>query len=129
MNIKPEDLKWEFMRGQGPGGQRKNKVSTCVRLTYIPTGTQVTIDGRSQTQNKAKALKLLQERLEALEAAKKALAKKARRDEAIKDGKYIRTYDYKRGIVTDHRTKQTASIKDVLIKGRFDLLNPKVQDL
>jgi len=35
--IPDSDLKIERIRGAGPGGQRKNKVATCVRLTHIPS--------------------------------------------------------------------------------------------
>lgn len=128
MTLNPKDVKIETMRGQGAGGQHKNKTSSCVRVTHKPTGLSVIIDGRKQGQNKKKALCVLQERLDALEADRKATAKKAKRDEAIKSEGYIRTYDFKKGIVTDHRTKKTATIKQVLLKGRFDLLNPTVQD-
>lgn len=109
-----KDIKVETMRGQGPGGQRKNKTETCVRLTHVPTGIQVTIDGRSQRQNMVKARKLLAQRIAEDKAAEKAKARKARRDDAIRNGPVIRTYDYKRKIVKDHRTGKTASLKEVM---------------
>lgn len=114
-----KDIKVETMRGQGPGGQRKNKTETCVRLTHIPTGIQVTIDGRSQAKNMQQARKILAKRLEEAKEEAKARDRKARRDKAIKDGPVIRTYDYKRKVVKDHRTGRTASLKEVL-EGHLD---------
>lgn len=119
-----KDLRIETMRGQGKGGQHRNKTDSCVRITHIPTGTQVIIDGRNQHQNKKKALKVLEERLGQQIAAKKAAVKKAARDEKIKDTRYIRTYDFKRKEVKDHRTGKVASLKEVLYEGHFELLNP-----
>lgn len=122
--INKKDVKIETMRGHGPGGQNVNKVNSCVRLTHITTGIQVTINGRDQGRNKKKAFKVLQERVDQIDIDKKAAEKKAIRDEKIKDHKYIRTYDYKRQEVRDHRTGKRANLKLVLEEGRFDLLNP-----
>jgi peptide chain release factor 1 len=112
--MKNSDIKVETMRGQGPGGQRKNKTETCVRLTHIPTGINVTIDGRSQAANMRKAKKLLAQRLAEAKAEAAAKDRKARRDDAIRNSPVIRTYDYKRKIVKDHRTGKTASLKEVM---------------
>lgn len=110
------------MRGTGPGGQHRNKTESCVRATHIPTGISVVVDERSQHTSKRKALKELERRLIEQGREKKAAARKARRDERIHDKSYIRTYDFKSGLVRDHRSGKTASVKDVLIKGRLDLL-------
>lgn len=50
------DIKEEFIRTSGPGGQHKNKVSSSVRLTHTPSGVSVVADGeRRQSQNRAVA--------------------------------------------------------------------------
>jgi len=116
-----KDIKVETMRGQGPGGQRKNKTETCVRLTHIPTGIQVTIDSRKQSESMRQARKILAGRIKQAAEDEKAAARKARRDAAIKDGPVIRTYDYKRKVVKDHRSGKTASLKEVL-DGHLDEL-------
>ncbi len=120
--IPKSDLKIERIRGKGPGGQNKNKVCSCIRLTHLPTGIVVRIDGRDQGQNLKQAMAEMEQRLAERKQAARAIARKARRDEAIRNETTVRTYDYKSGLVRDHRTGRTASIKDVLGKGRVDLL-------
>lgn len=90
--------------------------------THTPTGIEVTVDGRNQHQNKRAAMKELQKRVDQLESEKRAAEKKSRRDKAIHDHTRVRTYDFSRGVVTDHRTGKTASLKDILEKGRLDKL-------
>lgn len=126
--IPKKDLKIERIRGKGPGGQNVNKVNSCVRITHIPTGTVVRINGRDQGKNLKLAMVEIEKRLAAAKDAVKATEKKAKRDKAIKDLTTIRTYDFKRGVVTDHRTGKTSSIKDVLTKGRFDAIAPKAEE-
>lgn len=116
------DLKFEYMRGQGPGGQHRNKRDSACRVTHIPTGITAYADERSQHHSKRKALEELELRIQDAKAAKIAQDRKARRDEAIKAKGHIRTYDYKRQEVKDHRTGKTASLKQVMGKGRLDLL-------
>jgi hypothetical protein len=54
------DCRFEFFRGPGPGGQKRNKTSNSVRLTHMPTGTQVTAgESRSLQENKARAVRRL----------------------------------------------------------------------
>lgn len=60
--INEKDLKWDFYKSTGPGGQHKNKTLTAARLTHIPTGIVVTSGNeRSQLDNKKIALKNLEE--------------------------------------------------------------------
>ncbi len=64
----PEILKKQVIvetyRSRGPGGQRKNKTETAVRLTHLPSGVTVTATkNRSQAQNRKLAFERLRERL------------------------------------------------------------------
>jgi protein subunit release factor B len=62
----------ETYRSRGPGGQRKNKTETAVRLKHIPSGlTVIATEYRSQAQNRKLAFERLQERLIRLNQPKK----------------------------------------------------------
>lgn len=117
-----KDLKIEYLKGRGPGGQRKNKVETACRITHVPTGVQAYADERSQRHSRRAAMADLETRLRQLQLARDAAEKKARRDRAIRETETIRTYDFKSSTVKDHRTGKVASIKNVLVKGLLDLL-------
>jgi peptide chain release factor 2 len=116
VEIKGDDLKIEFSKSGGPGGQNVNKRETAVRIVHLPTNLSVHVTSeRSQEQNKEKALLLL----------KGKLYKKRKEDEAkeqagysvskttdIEWGNQIRSYvlhPYK--MVKDHRTN--VEINDV----------------
>lgn len=120
--IPKSELKIERMRGKGPGGQHKNKTASCIRVTHIPTGVSVTKDGRHQHKNLAWALAEIGKRLSTAAASIAAKSKKAKRDVAIHTRNIVRTYDFKKGLVFDHRTNKRATVKDVLLKGNIDLL-------
>ena len=117
-----KDVKIERTKGKGPGGQHRNKTESMIKATHIPTGITVSIDGRHQHKNKKLALKELEERVNQNTADQKASIKKDHRDKKIHTRNIIRTYNYKTQQVKDHRTGKTASIKDIIDKGKIDLL-------
>lgn len=122
MSIPKTDLKIEYMRGSGPGGQHRNKTESACRVTHVPSGISAYADERQQKTSLRKAMKELESRIAEAKSDVKAQEKKARRDKAIQPKKYIRTYDFKRGVVKDHRTGKEAPVKEVMGKGRIDLL-------
>jgi peptide chain release factor 1 len=64
VKINERDLKIEVFRARGAGGQSVNKTESAVRLTHVPTGLTISMqDERSQHQNKAKAMRMLQSKL------------------------------------------------------------------
>ena len=59
-----KDLKIEFQKGGGPGGQSVNKTESACRVMHIPTGIQaVNQDGRDQEFNKRRAIEIVKEKL------------------------------------------------------------------
>ena len=80
IEIPESELKVDVFRSSGPGGQSVNTTDSAVRMTHIPTGIVVSMqDEKSQIQNRAAALRVLQSRLLVLrheeeQAKKKELA-------------------------------------------------------
>jgi peptide chain release factor 1 len=82
--LRQEDLKIDVYRAGGAGGQHVNRTESAVRITHIPTGVVVAIqDDRSQHLNKAKALKILQARVYALELQQKQNERAAQRKSQV----------------------------------------------
>jgi protein subunit release factor A len=70
--INSRDIKIEFFKSSGPGGQHKNKRFTAVKIIHLPTGmTAIATEQRSQFQNKEIALQRLQEKVSRLTRKKK----------------------------------------------------------
>jgi len=126
--ISEDELRYEFSRSSGPGGQNVNKRETAVRVVHIPTNMAVHANGeRSQAQNKEKALQILRARLYTKseeDRKKKEQGLYVAKTMEIEWGNQIRSYvlhPYK--MVKDHRTNfETAKIDKVLDGEIDDLL-------
>ncbi len=124
VEIKPEDIKIEFFRASGPGGQNVNKVETAVRVYHLPTGIQVSSQTqRSQQQNRERAMTILRSTL--LDAKIETENKKRAEERKMQIGtgdrsEKIRTYNFPQDRVTDHRIKQSWHNIPSLMEGNID---------
>ena len=111
ITLNPADLRIDTFRASGAGGQHINKTDSAVRVVHIPTGIVAECqDGRSQHSNKAKALQVLQARIQEKERSERAAKEAAMRKGLIGSGDRsdrIRTYNFPQGRLTDHRINLT----------------------
>ena len=123
--LRPEDLKIEFSRSSGPGGQNVNKRETAVRVVHIPTGISAHASGeRSQEQNREQALSILRAKIfkKAQEEKKSVEDSMKMKNTEIEWGSQIRSYvlhPYK--MVKDHRTGAETSNTDAVLDGDLDI--------
>jgi peptide chain release factor 2 len=124
IEIKEEDLKIDFYRAGGAGGQHVNKTSSAVRMLHIPTGIVVQCQNeRSQHKNRSSALKVLKARLYMLEQQKRdaEIAKQYGAKGEIAWGNQIRSYvlqPYQ--LVKDHRTDYQTGKVDAVLDGEIE---------
>ena len=126
IEIPEQDLKVEFARSSGPGGQNVNKRETSVRLTHVPTGLTVHCESeRSQQANRDQALTILEGKLyKRMEEERVAHEKNMyiSKTTEIEWGNQIRSYvlhPYK--MVKDHRTEVKTSDVEGVLDGEIDL--------
>jgi peptide chain release factor 1 len=132
VSINPQDLRIDYYRSSGAGGQHVNTTDSAVRITHIPTGVVVTCqDERSQIKNKAKAMKTLQSKIYEAERRKADADRSSTRKSQIGTGERsekIRTYNYPQNRVTDHRVDVSLKKLDLIMNGDLqDLIDPLVQ--
>ena len=123
--LRPEDLKIEYARSSGPGGQNVNKRETAVRIVHIPTNISVHVSAeRSQEQNREQALAILRAKIfKKAEEEKKSVEEIFNKNfgTEIEWGNQIRSYvlhPYK--MVKDHRTDAETSDVNAVLNGDLD---------
>lgn len=122
--LDPADLQIDVFRSSGAGGQKVNKTSSAIRVTYLPTGMVVECqDERSQYKNKDKALKVLRSRLLEEKTAKQNAEIAGERRSQVGTGdrsERIRTYNFPQGRVSDHRIGLTLYKIEAIMNGDLD---------
>ncbi len=132
IKIDEKDLKIEFSRSSGPGGQNVNKRDTAVRIVHIPSNISVHIDSeRTQGANREKAMSILEaklyKKLKDERLGKEDLAKISKTT-SIEWGNQIRSYVFHPyQMVKDHRSGvEIRDIDKIVEKGEIDeFLNKK----
>ena len=124
IQINPADLKIEFFRSSGPGGQNVNKRETAVRIIHLPTGTVVTAQTeRGQEANKQYALSILRSKvLEERQNQTTSQAQTERRSQigSAERAEKIRTYNFPQDRITDHRLKKSWSRIEKILDGDME---------
>ncbi|MFA7395348.1 MAG: PCRF domain-containing protein [Candidatus Paceibacterota bacterium] len=125
IEIPDEELKVEFMRASGPGGQNVNKRETAVRIVHLPTNLSAHAESeRSQAQNRDKAMAILSAKLYKKmedDRLKKEKGMYVSKTTEIEWGNQIRSYvlhPYK--LVKDHRTEFETSNVEAVLDGEID---------
>ncbi|QBE47919.1 peptide chain release factor 2 [Leucobacter triazinivorans] len=123
VDIPENDIRVDVFRSSGPGGQSVNTTDSAVRITHIPTGIVISMQNeKSQIQNRAAAMRLLQTRLLLLQKEQEAAKKKELAGSITASwGDQIRSYFlYGQQLVKDLRTGHESSQPDAVFDGDLD---------
>ena len=124
VEINKSDLRIDTYRASGAGGQHINKTDSAVRITHLPTGiVAASQDGRSQHDNKDKAMKALVSRIYDFYQQQHYEQVGSERKSKVGSGdraEKIRTYNYPQNRVTDHRIGLTIQQLDRIVDGKLD---------
>jgi peptide chain release factor 1 len=124
VEILDKDIRVDTFCSSGAGGQSVNTTKSAVRVTHIPTGIVATCqDGKSQNDNKAKALQVLRARILDMKRQEEEAKYAGERREKIGTGdrsERIRTYNFPQSRVTDHRVGLTIHRLDDVLAGDME---------
>lgn len=123
VDVDENDLRIDYYRSSGPGGQSVNTTDSACRITHIPTGVTVSMqDEKSQIKNRAKAMRVLRSRLLQAEQERQANEASEQRKSQMGSGgrsEKIRTYNFKENRVSDHRINLTVHNLDKVLAGEL----------
>lgn len=125
ITIDPEELRVDTYRSGGAGGQHVNKTDSAVRITHLPTGTVVQCQSeRSQIQNRAAAMRILQAKLLELKRKQQEeeISEIRGEQQEIAWGSQIRSYVFHPySLVKDHRTNVETGNVTAVMDGEIDM--------
>ena len=128
--IDDDDLQIDTYRASGAGGQHVNKTDSAVRITHRPSGIVVQCQNeRSQSSNKATAMKMLESKLVELEERKRReeIAKERGEAQDVNFGSQIRSYVlHPYTMVKDHRTNVEVGDASRVLDGDLDPLRARL---
>ncbi|QAY67692.1 peptide chain release factor 1 [Paenibacillus protaetiae] len=124
VEILDKDIRVDTFCSSGAGGQSVNTTKSAVRVLHVPTGIMATCqDGKSQNENKAKALQVLRARIYDIKRQEEEAKYAGERKSKVGTGdrsERIRTYNYPQSRVTDHRIGLTLHKLDAVMNGDME---------
>ncbi|MFC6334964.1 peptide chain release factor 1 [Paenibacillus septentrionalis] len=124
VEILDKDIRIDTFCSSGAGGQSVNTTKSAVRVLHVPTGIMATCqDGKSQNDNKAKALQVLRARIYDIRRQEEEAKYAGERKSKVGTGdrsERIRTYNFPQSRVTDHRIGLTLHKLDAVMNGELD---------
>lgn len=122
VDIPEKDIRVDVFRSSGPGGQSVNTTDSAVRITHIPTGIVVSCQNeKSQLQNKAAAMRVLQSKLLARKKEEERAELDALKDSGSSWGNQMRSYVlHPYQMVKDLRTEHEVGNPDAVLDGDID---------
>lgn len=133
IKIDPKDIKMDFYKSSGAGGQYVNKRMTAIRITHLPSGIVATSQTeRNLAQNRENAMAILGAKL--LEKKERAEMEKLSKERKAQIGwakrcEKIRTYNFPQDRLTDHRVKKSWHDIEGIMDGKLDPIIKNLQKL
>ena len=132
VTINPSDLKFDFFKASGAGGQNVNKRQTAIRITHVPTGLIVASQvERGLEENRRAAMLILQARLFEQQRLKadSALTQERRSQIGTSDrSEKIRTYNFPQDRITDHRAEKSWHNIEKIMNGHLEKIADFLQE-
>jgi peptide chain release factor 1 len=132
IKLMPSEIKMEFFKSSGPGGQYVNKRQTAIRIIHLPTGLVVSSQSsRNLEENKKAALNILRAKLyekERIEKEKELAKERKTQIGKAQRAEKIRTYNFPQDRITDHRLNKKWHNIEKILDGNLEPLIKKLKE-
>ncbi len=132
IHLNPSDLKTDFFKSSGKGGQNVNKRQTAIRITHIPSGIVVSSQSqRNLEQNRQTALGILSAKLydkKQQELTSSTVEERKSQIGSADRSEKIRTYNFPQDRITDHRIKKSFHDIEKIMDGKMDKIIKRLQE-